>query len=114
MTRNGVVMTRNVAVITRNGVVITRNGAVITRNGVVITRNGVVTTQYINLTTLSAVTITSGVVAQGCEVLTPTFRESRLRDNDNITRYDQTIKPYLELSNDLPEQVGISTKLLVF
>ena len=81
----------------------TRNVAVITRNVAVTTRNGVVITQYINLTTLIVVTVTSGVVAQGCEVFAPTFRESRLRDNDNITRYDQEVKPYLEFSCGLKE-----------
>ena len=87
MTRNVDVITRNGAVMTRNVAVMTRNVAVMTRNVAVTTRNVAVITQYVNITTLIAVTVTYGVVAQGCEVFTPTFRESRLRDNDNITRY---------------------------
>lgn len=100
-TRNGAVITSNVAVITRNATVRTRNVGVITRNAAVITRNEAVITQYVNPATSINDTMTYDVMAQGYEVLTPTFRESRLRDNDNITRYDQEIKSYLELSNDL-------------
>jgi hypothetical protein len=72
-----------------------------TRNDAVITCNGVVITQYVNITTIIHTTVTSSAVAQGYEVLAPTFRKSRLRDNDNITRCAEKVKPYLELSGGL-------------